>query len=142
MSTIIDFFVAPDDAAAAGVVHGGPRGTFETVTYGNFDVFLALGEWDAAFGAGTGSTATTVDDPDVVAGGDPDPWILAVPPGLVRALAGADRPALAAAERWVHDQAAEGIELDAQLFTEMFDELAGLARTATESGGSTCCWVC
>jgi len=66
-----------------------------------------------------------------------------VPPGLARALAVADRPTLAAAaERWVADQSAEGIELDAELFTEVLDELAGLARTAAGSGGAVYCWVC
>lgn len=46
VSSIIKFFVASDNAAAAGVGEGGPGPAFESATYGNFDVWSTLEEWE------------------------------------------------------------------------------------------------
>ncbi|MEV7097271.1 hypothetical protein AB0M80_30890 [Amycolatopsis sp. NPDC051045] len=47
MSSIIEFFVAPDDTAAAGVMERGPGGSFESATYGHFDIWSTLVEWES-----------------------------------------------------------------------------------------------
>ncbi len=142
---IITFFVAADDAAATGALADGPGPGTDTATCGNFDVFFALGEWQAILdgnGNGAGGAAFVPDYPDVVASGDDTAMVLAVPPALERALVDADGPTLAAtAEHWVREQAAEGQELDAELFTGVLGELAGLARTAAGTGGATYCRV-
>jgi hypothetical protein len=44
VSSIIEFFVAPDGTAAAGVAERGAGGSFESATYGNFGVRSTLVE--------------------------------------------------------------------------------------------------
>ncbi|MFI7651010.1 hypothetical protein ACIBTZ_33855 [Micromonospora sp. NPDC049460] len=47
MSSIIKFFVACDNTIARGVVGNGPGEDFESATYGNFDVWSTLEEWES-----------------------------------------------------------------------------------------------
>jgi hypothetical protein len=42
MSIIIEFFTAPDDTAAAGIVDRGPIGAFDSRSCGNFDATGAV----------------------------------------------------------------------------------------------------
>ncbi|MCW6007411.1 hypothetical protein K1W54_23110 [Micromonospora sp. CPCC 205371] len=102
MSSIIEFFVAPDDAAAVSVAVNGPSGSFESATYGNFDVWSTLEEWEGILTSRSIEELVTSGGPNVVAGGDGSPVVLAAPPDLARALAAADDHMLSsAAERWV-----------------------------------------
>ena len=49
MSRIVEFFIAPDDDAAATAVGHGPDGD-EVAQYGNFSPGIAMDEWMSAFG--------------------------------------------------------------------------------------------
>ncbi|GAA2689300.1 hypothetical protein [Actinoplanes palleronii] len=122
MSTIISFYAASDDAAAAL----GPGD--DALEYGNFDIFASLEEWEGLL---LGS------DLDAVAGaedlGDEDgPVVLRLSAELTAALAGADAAALAdLAERWLALRAADDEDIDPELAEEMLTEVAALARPGT-----------
>ncbi|MBG0567288.1 hypothetical protein [Actinoplanes aureus] len=123
MSSIIDFYLAPDDAAAAG----GP-GDGESAEYGNFDAYTALFEWEALL---TGRDAMELiesdDSPDV---GD---LVFRARGELVTALAEASPERLAWVTReWIAGDEA-GVE-DEELALELVTEVAGLARTARATG--------
>jgi hypothetical protein len=45
MSTIVEFFVAPDDDAVVAVADRGPDGVYEAASYGNFIPALAMDGW-------------------------------------------------------------------------------------------------
>ena len=144
MSLIIEFFVAPDDAAAVGVSRNGPgAASFESATYGNFDVWSTLDEWECIL------TSRGIDDPvtgggaNFIAGGDGSPVVLAARPELTRALAAADDDLLGrTAERWVELREEEGEFIDGELAQEIVREVAALAAGATQTGKSLYCWIC
>ncbi|SNT45643.1 hypothetical protein SAMN05421812_106272 [Asanoa hainanensis] len=98
MSSIITFFVAPDAVVAAGVVSGGPGPEFQAAEYGNFAVWEAIEEWESIL---LDRDLAAVEGADAVSGDD-SPLVLAIPPALTAALAGADDAVLgSAATRWV-----------------------------------------
>ncbi|MET8152445.1 hypothetical protein ACIBSW_09975 [Actinoplanes sp. NPDC049668] len=142
MSSIIKFFVAPDDAAAAALAVDGPGADLEPAVYGNFDVISTLEEWESVL---TGRDLEELIDSggaDVVSGDD-EPLVLLVPPALTGALAGADAHALAAAAgRWIALRAEEGETIDEELAEEILGELAALSSRAAKTGGSLYCWIC
>ncbi|GIE99993.1 hypothetical protein [Paractinoplanes rishiriensis] len=136
MSTIIKFFVAPDDEVAAGVAKGGPGDDLNPAVYGNFDVWTALGEWDTIL------TGAGADNTDVVSD-DGDPLVLAASPTLTAALAGADAATVArTGERWRTLRADEGEDFDEELVHDLLTEIAGLAAAARRTDGDLYCWVC
>jgi len=49
MSSIIEFFTAPGDDAAAAVADHGPAGKYQIARYGNFDPVTTVGEWESSF---------------------------------------------------------------------------------------------
>ncbi|MEV4535485.1 hypothetical protein AB0J82_16810 [Asanoa sp. NPDC049518] len=138
MSTIITFFVAPDNETAAGVAEGGPGPDLQVAEYGNFDVWEAIEEWE--------SILLHRDLDEVIADGGADvvsddgaPLVLCIPPALTTALAGADDEVLStAATRWV----ALGADLDEELAREMLGELAALSAAAEQTKGGVYVWVC
>ncbi|PYC87579.1 hypothetical protein C7C46_04090 [Streptomyces tateyamensis] len=143
MSTIIEFYVAPDDEAAATVVEHGPAGIFESLSCGNFDVEEALMEWEGIFTGRRFEELVAAGEPRVVA--DPDdgegPLILVVSGPLQDALAAADPLRLAeVGALWVRERAAEGEEFDLEMATELLGDLARLARAADEHAGCLYCW--
>ncbi|OXM60912.1 hypothetical protein [Amycolatopsis vastitatis] len=143
MSSIIEFFVAPDDAAAAGVVQNGPGAGFEPAAYGNFDVWSTLGEWESILTGRGLEEPIAGGGPDVVAGGDGSPVVLAVPRDLTRALAGAGRHLLGTtAERWVERREEDGETIDDELARQLLGEVAALAAGAAGTGRSLYCWIC
>ena len=50
MSSIVEFFIAPGDDAAAAVADHGLDGVNEVARYGNFDPVTTTGEWESSFG--------------------------------------------------------------------------------------------
>jgi len=142
VSSIIEFFVAPDDAAAAGVAESGPGARFESATYGNFDVWSTLEEWEGIL------TDRSLDElvsggGNVVAGGDGIPLVLAMPRALTTALADADDHLLSgAAEQWIRLRDEEGETIDSELAQELIREVAALAVDAIRTGSSLYCWIC
>jgi hypothetical protein len=122
MSSIIDFYIAPDDATAAG----GPTGG-ESAEFGNFDAYTALFEWEALLTGG--DPIELIENDDSPAIGKPDDLIFRARDELLIALAAASPERLAqVARQWVDD---DEVELDdEELVLELIGEVAGLARTA------------
>jgi hypothetical protein len=56
MSSIVEYFVAPDDVAAAAAIDDGPDESWDVRSYGNFDAFTAMIEWESIL------TGRTFDD--------------------------------------------------------------------------------
>jgi hypothetical protein len=125
MSSIVEFFIAPDDDAAAAVADHGPDEVNEVARYGNFDPVTTMGEWESSFGiAGDGGSR--------IIAGDGRPLVLAVPASLQAALAAADEEQLAeAATRWAGRPAHDGEEIHPDFASGMLGQIASLARTAT-----------
>ena len=99
MSSIIRFFIAPDDAAAAGVPRSGTARGPETVELGNFDPQEMLDDWETAFLARDAGEIAEGGRP-VVGGGARDVpaegsgVLIAMSPDLATDLAEADEARL------------------------------------------------
>ncbi|MCW3820285.1 hypothetical protein ONA91_38235 [Micromonospora sp. DR5-3] len=142
VSSIIKFFAARDNTIASGVVGSGPGEDFESATYGNFDVWSTLEEWESLLTDRELEQPTAAGGPDVVAGSD-SPLVLLVSRDLTEALADADAEALGGlAERWSVLRAEEGEAIDDELARELIGEVAALAADAVRSRNSLYCWVC
>ena len=139
VSTIVEFFIAPDDQAAATIVEGGPDGTFETLTVGNFDAITAIEEWDRIL---TGRTTEELGRdvvPRIIAG--EAPFVIAASTALQAALITSGRDELATtALQWIEQD--ELHDYDSELFTDILSELAALASTAQQQGHFLYCWMC
>lgn len=139
VSIIVEFFTAPDDTAAATILEGGPDGTFETLTVGNFDPVTAIEEWDRILTGRTAEELERDDVPRIIAGDAP--FVIAVSAALQAALIASDRDGLTtAAIAWIEQE--ELIGYDPELFADILTELAALARTAREEGQTLYCWMC
>jgi hypothetical protein len=134
MSSIVEFFIAPGDDAAAAVADHGPAGVTGAARYGNFDPVTTMGDWESSFGiAGD-------DGPRIIAG-DGRPLVLAVPASLQAALAAADEEQLAeAATRWAELPPGDGGEIRPDFASDMLSQIASLARTATHRGHRLYYW--
>jgi hypothetical protein len=143
MSSIIKFFVAPDDGAAAGAARSGPEAHFESATYGNFDAWSSLTEWEGVMAHRTVEELLDEGQPKVVTGDDNDaPVVLAASPDLTRLLANADEATLNdLAEQWLELRADEGEVIDDELASELVAAVAGLATSAARTGQSLYCWI-
>jgi hypothetical protein len=140
MSSIISFFVAPDHLAATDAVNGGPEVDFDHATFGNFDVWSTLEEWEGILT--NGDVDNLPGGSGVIAGGDDEPVVLSVSADLVRALADADGLTLdAAAERWTELRADEGETIHDELAKQILATVAGLCAGAVRSGGSLYCSI-
>ena len=105
MSSIIVFFIASDDTAAAGVPRSGPAGGLETVELGNFDPAGMLNDWETAFLARDADEIAEGGRPMVGGGGrvvpaDGGGVLIAVSPDLAADLAKADEARLAQVCWW------------------------------------------
>src|SRR5262245_15647735 len=134
MSSIVEFFIAPGDDAAAAAASRGPDWVSEVARYGNFDPVMMMGEWESSFGL------VRDDGPHIIAG-DGRPLVLAVPASLQAALAAADEEQLAeAATRWVELSADDGEEIHPEFAGDMLSEVASLARAAAHRGHRLYYW--
>jgi hypothetical protein len=141
VSSIIEFFVAPDDTAAAGIAENGPGSSFESATYGNFDVWSTLVEWESILTSRGLEEPITSGGPHVVTGGG-SPVVLITPRELTRALAGADDHTLSTtAERWAGLREEDGETIDDELAQELVREVATLAVGAVRTGKSLYCRI-
>jgi hypothetical protein len=145
MSIIVEFFVAPDDRAAADAADGGPEGRFEIARYGNFIPDLAMMEWEVIFTGGSLDGILADGGPRILAdlglGQGNGPAVIAARAALAAALAAADESRLVeAGERWTRLRAEDGGEIDPVLASELLSEVASLARIAAERGHHLYCW--
>jgi hypothetical protein len=139
MSSINKFFLAPDDEVAATVVDGGPAGTFESVTYGNFDADLALLEWDSLLTGRSFDELLRASAAEVITDEDDGALIIAASVELQQALARASEADLRrVAQLFADEQAAEGETFDPDLAHKILTDLARLSRTADHR---LYCWV-
>lgn len=146
----MEYFTAPDDAAAAGVLFGGPETVFPTVSCGNFLADAAMTEWESLLLGRAVGERDTSPRPRVVAGlgSGRAARVFAASAALQSALAGAGREALAAlaerwiAERWAAEYAEELGEMRAETVREILWQLADLARAAGALRQAVYCWMC
>ncbi|MGW8332548.1 hypothetical protein ACWGLE_32165 [Streptomyces sp. NPDC055897] len=144
MSTIIEFFIAPDDTSAAGIVDSGPDGIFDTLVCGNFDASGAVIEWESLFTGQSFEALVASDEPHMVAcsGEGGSPWLFAISGALQAALVSASAARLAeVGELWIQERAAEGEVFDPEPVEELLSDLAALARTADGRGHGVYCWM-
>ena len=146
VSSIITFFSAPDDAAAAGVPRSGTARGLETVELGNFDPVGMLDEWETAFLARDAGESAEGGRP-MVGGGTRDvpteggDILIAISPDLAADLAGADEARLTEVRaRWIQLRSLEGEDLDPVWAAELVADIAGLAARASDRGHGVYCW--
>jgi hypothetical protein len=139
MSSIIRFFVAPDDEAAEAQVDGGPDAEHESVTFGNFDADLALLEWDSLLTGRSFDDALAASASAVIADEDDGAQVVAASLELQAALSRASAAELErVARQWAADRAAEGEPIDPELATEILGAVGRLARTEEQR---LYCWI-
>ncbi|MDV9172275.1 hypothetical protein R6V09_19450 [Streptomyces sp. W16] len=143
MSIIVEFFAAPDDASAALVLQTGPRRTFESLSFGNFDPEEAVVEWECLLADGSFEELVEAGEPRIVADqGDDGCIVFAISPRLSAALAEAERSALKdAAVAWSLRRAEDGEVIDTEIAFVILSDLAALVSSARRQGRDAYCWV-
>ncbi|MER6346251.1 hypothetical protein ACWC10_32115 [Streptomyces sp. NPDC001595] len=144
MSIIVEFFAAPDDASAAAVLRTGPRGAFESLSFGNFDAEEAVVEWECLLvGGSSADELLDAGEPRLVAGQDDDGCVvLALSPRLSAALAEAEPSALkGAAAAWSAQRAEDGEVIDVEIAEAILSDLSALAGSARHRDHGVYCWV-
>ncbi|MFJ3723204.1 hypothetical protein ACIPYQ_11605 [Streptomyces sp. NPDC090045] len=143
MSTLVKFFVAPDDAAAALVVGAGPGRTVESLSFGNFDSEEAVVEWECLFSGCGFEELLEAGEPRIVAGEDDDGGsVFALSTRLVDALAEAEPPRLhEVAAEWARQRTEDGEAIECDVAAEMLGSLGALARGMDTQGHGLYCWV-
>jgi hypothetical protein len=142
VSIIIEFFVAPDDAAAAGVLDAGPEGVFESVPFGNFVAATAVIEWESVLTGRSLADLVALGMPRIVAdAGDGSLCLVfAVSSALRVELATADDARLdGVASEWVRRDADNGGAFDPEMARLILEDVADLARLAAQEGHEVYC---
>jgi hypothetical protein len=142
VSIIIEFFVAPDDAAAAGVLDAGPEGVFESVPFGNFVAATAVIEWESVLTGRSLADLVALGMPRIVAdAGDGSLCLVfAVSSALRVELAAADDARLdGVASEWVRRDADNGGAFDPEMARLILEDVADLARLAAQEGHEVYC---
>jgi hypothetical protein len=143
VSTIIEFFAAPTDAAAAGVTDGGPEGVFESLVMGNFDVDGAVIEWESILTGRTFEELVSTGEPRTVAEADGQCGVFAVSSVLRDALGAADDARLDdLASEWFRRQAGTPGGVDLDVARLILGDVADLARSSSRRGHELYCWIC
>jgi hypothetical protein len=134
VSSIVEFFIAPDDDAAATLADHGPGPGKDVVgEYGNFDPVSTMGEWEDSF--------DIVPDHDSRGIAGDGRGVYAVSPSLQAALAAADEEELEeAAARWTELPSETIDNLTQEFASDMLTDIADLARTATQRGHRLYYW--
>jgi hypothetical protein len=144
MSIIVEFFTAPDDTSAAGIVDRGPTGAFDSLSAGNFDASEAVIEWESIFTGQSFEALVSADEPRMVVdpGEEGGPLVFAASGALLEALADASPARLAeVGELWIQERAEDGEVFDPEMVGGIMGDLADLARTAAGRGHSLYCWM-
>jgi len=146
MSGIVKFFIAADDAAAAGVPRSDPAGGPDSLNYGDFDPVGMLDDWQAAFLARDADELAEGKGPAISGGSRNVPVngvgvLLAVSPDLTAGLAQAGPARLAeVSARWIRLQSLDGAELDPGLAARLLADIGALAARASARGQRVYCW--
>ncbi|MFE5829412.1 hypothetical protein ACFQ67_02135 [Streptomyces sp. NPDC056488] len=143
MSTIVKFFVAPDDTSAGLVLRTGPGQGFESLSFGNFDPEEAVVEWEGLLiGAGF-EELVEAGEPRIVAVQDDDGCVVfALSPRLSTALVDAGHSRLRdVAASWAQLCAENGEDIDSRTAGVIIGDLAALVGSARRRNQSVYCWV-
>lgn len=142
VSTIVEFFVAPDDASAALALRTGPRRA-ESLSFGNFDPQEAVVEWECLLVGGGSEELVEAGEPCIVAGRNDDGCVVfVVSPRLSAALADAERSQLRdVAVAWAAWRAEDGETIDTEIAEVILGDLAALVSNARCQGRGVYCWV-
>ncbi|MGC0379539.1 hypothetical protein RKD28_007055 [Streptomyces sp. SAI-229] len=143
VSTIVEFFMAPDDASAALALRTGPGRAESSLSFGNFDAEEAVVEWECLLVGGGFEELVEAGEPCVVAGRDDAGCVvLAVSPRLSAALADAERSRLReVAVAWAARRAEDGEVIGTEIAEVILGDLAALAGDARRQGQEVYCWV-
>ncbi|WP_285623237.1 hypothetical protein [Actinoallomurus iriomotensis] len=142
MSIIVEFFVAPDDAAAAGVLDAGPEGVFESVPFGNFVAGTAVIEWESILTGRASADLVALGMPRIVADARDGglSLVFAFSSALRSELAAADDARLdRVASEWARRDAVDGDAFDPEMARIILDDVAGLARLAEQDDHEVYC---
>jgi hypothetical protein len=142
VSIIIEFFIAPDDAAAAGVLDAGAEGVFESVPFGNFVAGTAVIEWESILTGRSFADLVALGMPRIVAdsGDESLRLVFAFSSALRTELAAADDARLDdVASEWVRRDASDGGAFDLEMARLILGDVAGLARLAVQEGHEVYC---
>ncbi|MEW2255537.1 hypothetical protein [Streptomyces sp. NPDC047869] len=143
MSTIVKFFVAPDDTSAALTLQTGPERAFESLSFGSFDPEEAVLEWECLLAGGSFEELVEAGEPRVVAGQDNDGCVVfAISPRLSSALADAEHSRLRdVAVSWAQRRAEDGEVIDAEIADAIVGDVAALVSSARRQSQNVYCWV-
>ncbi|MFB7026649.1 MULTISPECIES: hypothetical protein [unclassified Streptomyces] len=143
MSTIVKFFVAPDDTSAGLALRTGPGRAFESLSFGNFDPEEAVVEWERLLVGGSFEELVEAGEPRIVAGQDDDGCVVfALSPRLSAALVDAGHSGLRdVAASWARLCAEDGEDIDTQIAGVIIGDLADLVSSARRRNQSVYCWV-
>ncbi|MFD9044881.1 hypothetical protein [Streptomyces bottropensis] len=143
MSTVVEFFLAPDDTAAGAALPAGPRGAYESLSFGNFDPEEAVIEWECLLTGSTFEELVEAGEPRAVADRDDGECvILVLSPRLSAALADARPKALRdVAVAWSGLRAADGEVIDAETAEAIMGDVAALVGGGRRRGLGVYCWV-
>ncbi|SCD65836.1 hypothetical protein [Streptomyces sp. OspMP-M43] len=143
MSTIVEFFVAPDDTSASLALKTGPGRAFESLSFGNFDPEEAVVEWECCLAGGSSEELVEAGEPRIVAGQDDDGCVVfAISPRLSTALADAPHSRLHdVAASWAQLRAEDGEVIDVEIAEAIVGGLAALVSTARGQNQGVYCWV-
>ncbi|MFF4244899.1 hypothetical protein ACFYY2_10545 [Streptomyces sp. NPDC001822] len=143
MSIIVEFFAAPDDTSAALALQTGPRGAFESLSFGNFDPEEAVVEWECLLSGGSFEELVEAGEPRLVAGQDDNRGVVfAMSPRLSAAIAEAEWSELKdAAAAWSLQRAEDGEVIDTEIAEVILSDLTALVSSARRQGQNIYCWV-
>ncbi|MFC9269622.1 hypothetical protein ACFTXJ_17840 [Streptomyces zhihengii] len=143
MSTIVKFFMAPNDTSASLDLQSGPGRAFESLSFGNFDPEEAVLEWECLLAGGTFEELLEADEPRIVAGQDNDgPVVFALSPRLSAALADAEYARLRdVAASWTRLRAQDGEVIGTEIAEAIVGDLAALVSSARCQNQSVYCWA-
>ena len=146
MSQYVEFFAAPNDAAAAAVRTKGPAARRYAVVDANdihFDADDAVIAWRNLLAGRAGHYLSEPGDPRMVADMVNDgSAVFALPDELVTDLIKASPRRLRdVAEVWVPVVVADGTEIDVDTAAVLISGIAELARAAAGTDDRLYCWV-
>lgn len=142
VSEYVEFFVAPDDSAAAAVRNQGPASAFPTVPGSFFSADDAVVAWESSLTDRSIEELWATGGPRLVA-----PWhndgsaVFALSDELTDRLLSADPARLRSlATEWSTDVVRDGDELDADVALRVIVGVTELAREAVHAGRPVYCW--
>lgn len=143
MGILTDYFIAPDDAAAAGALAQGPASAFQTVEGNGLEPTVHLGTLEEILtGRSFEEILDDTDDADPIAQEDDySRFVQPVSTSLLAALTAASREELAtAATAWSLTE--ELVGADPEPLLAFLTDLTELAKTATDTNAAIYCWMC